>query len=146
MDVLVVANDAIKALSLQATLDIGGHRVVGLADSATAALNQATSARPTLAIVQLDSEDRADLISELRNRLCVPALLVGVDQDCTDAHRTGALALLHEPCGSRLILRAVRIAAALREGRRPRGRLPRQIEVLGDRAGRHSRRQAKAAA
>ena len=37
MEVLVVAADSLKALSLEATLDVGGHRVVGLADSAAAA-------------------------------------------------------------------------------------------------------------
>ena len=100
MDVLVVATDALKALSLEATLDVGGHRVVGLAESAAEALDQAKSGRPALAIVQLGSDDRVDLISELRDDLCVPSLLVGTNEDCTDAHRAGALGLLHEPCGS----------------------------------------------
>jgi len=71
------------------------------------------------------------LISELRDDLRVPSLLVGRDVECTDAHRAGAIGLLREPCGLRLILRAVRVAVGLREGSRPRGRVPRQIEVFG---------------
>lgn len=131
MEVLVVAADTLKALSLEATLDVGGHRVVGPAGSVVAALDHARRSRAALAIVQLGSRDRVDLISELREELGVPSLLIGSDGDAADAQRAGAIALLREPCGSRLILRAVRVAAVLREGRRPRGRLPRQIDLLG---------------
>lgn len=134
MEVLVVAADSLKALSLVATLDVGGHRVVGLAHSAAAALAYARTRHPSLAIVQLGGQYCVGLISELRDDLCVPSLLVGSDAECTDAHRAGAIGLLREPCGSRLILRAVRVAAGLREGSRPRGRLPRQIEVFGSSA------------
>ena len=56
MDVLVVAADPLKTLSLEATLDVGGHRVVGLADSAAAALAHARTSHPSLAIVQLGAK------------------------------------------------------------------------------------------
>jgi DNA-binding NarL/FixJ family response regulator len=143
MDVMVVATDSLRALALEATLDLGGHRVVALVDSATAALDHARTSRPSLAIVQLGSRNWADMVSELRDRLSVPSLLVGADCDWAASHRAAAMGLVREPCGSRLILRAVKVAAELCEGRRPRGRLPRQLEGFGrpPRQARPSRKQ-----
>jgi DNA-binding response OmpR family regulator len=129
MDVMVVASDALKALSIEATLDLGGHRVVSLAVGADA-LDHARASRPSLAIVQLEGLACAELVRELRDDLSVPSLLVGADAACSEPHRAAAMGLIREPCGSRTILRAVKVAAGLREGRRPRGRLPRQIEIF----------------
>lgn len=127
MDVMVIASDALKALSIEATLDLGGHRVVARSAGADA-LEDARLSCPSLAIVQLDGRHSAHLVRHLRDGLAVPSLLLGADEDFDDAHREAALGLIREPCGSRTILRAVRIASALGEGRRPRGRLPRQLE------------------
>jgi len=130
MDVMVVASDSLTALSLEATLDLGGHRVVARAASAALALERATTSRPALAVVKLGRWNSDELVSELRDRLAVPSLLIGADDDCVASHRAVALGLVREPCGSRAILRAVKVAAGLREGRWPRGRLPRQIELF----------------
>lgn len=130
MDVMVVANDSLTALSLEATLDLGGHRVVARVASAALALEHATTSRPALAIVKLGRWDCDELVSELRDCLAVPSLLIGAEDDCAASHRAAALGLVREPCGSRTILRAVKVAAGLREGRWPRGRLPRQIELF----------------
>jgi len=130
MDVMVVATDSLRALALEATLDLGGHRVVALVDSATAALDHARTSHPSLAIVHLGSRNWADMVSELRDRLSVPSLCSA--RTATGPPRIGPPpCLVREPCGSRLILRAVKVAAELCEGRRPRGRLPRQLEGFG---------------
>lgn len=138
MDVMVVASDALKALSIEATLDLGGHRVVALSDGVDA-LERARSSRPSLAIVLLEGRHSAALVRQLRDGLAVPSLLVGADAVCGDLHRSAAMGLIREPCGSRAILRAVKVAAGVREGRWPRGRLPRQIEFF-HRPARSSRR------
>lgn len=129
MDVMVVARDALKALSLEATLDLGGHRVVSRVDD-VGAIECARASRPSLAIVQLEGPRCAELVRELRDDLAVPSLLMGADAACSEPHRAAAMGLIREPCGSRTLLRAVKVAAGLREGRRPRGRLPRQIEIF----------------
>lgn len=130
MDVMVVAGDALKALSLEATLDLGGHRVVARSDGADA-LEDARASCPSLAIVQLEGRHGARLVRQLRDGLAVPSLLMVAERDLDEEHRSVALGVIREPCGSRTILRAVTVAAALREGRRPRGRLPRQLEFFG---------------
>ena len=128
MDVMIVASDLLTALSLEATLDLGGHRVVARAGNAAAALEHAGRTRPALALVHLSARQCVGLVSELRYRFAVPSLLIGAAADCAAAHRAVAWGLIREPCGSRLILRAVMVAGRLREGRWPRGRLPRQLE------------------
>ena len=63
MDVMVVASDSLTALSLEATLDLGGHRVVARAASAALALERATTSRPALAIVKLGRWNCDELVS-----------------------------------------------------------------------------------
>ena len=144
MDVMIVASDLLTALSLEATLDLGGHRVVARAGNAAAALEHVGRIRPTLALVHLSARQCVSLVSELRYRFAVPSLLIGPSADCAAAHRAVAWGLIREPCGSRLILRAVKVADGLREGRWPRGRLPRQLEFYHrpDRPARTARRNA----
>ena len=144
MDVMIVASDLLTALSLEATLDLGGHRVVARAGNAAAALEHAGRTRPALALVHLSARQSVGLVSELRYRFAVPSLLIGAAADCAAAHRAVAWGLIREPCGSRLILRAVMVAGRLREGRWPRGRLPRQLEFYHrpDRPVRPARRNA----
>jgi hypothetical protein len=130
MDIMVVARDPLAALSFEATLDLGGHKVVGRVHDAATALERAESDRPMLAVIHVEDGHFADLVGELRHDHSVPSLLIGAVEDCADVYRGSALGLLREPCGSRLILRAVKVADGLREGRMPRGRLPGQIEFF----------------
>ena len=131
MDILIVADDRLLAMSLEATLDLGGHITLGPATTATSALSLAEVNRPDLALVHLGLQGGGQgLAGKLRDWFAVPSLLVGPATACTPADRVAAWGLIGEPCGSRTILKAVGIAAALGECRRPRGRLPRQIELF----------------
>ena len=149
MNVLIVADEPLLALSLKATLDLGGHKVLGPAATPEAALALAAADRPGLALVHLGLRNGGGLAHALRDRFGVPSLLVGADAACTRADRGAAWGLIRDPRGrgSRTVLRAVGIALRLGEGRGPRGRLPREIELFyrPARRGAQSRRSNVAA-
>jgi two-component system, response regulator PdtaR len=130
MDILIAAAKPLLKLSLEATLDLGGHKVVGPATTAAVALSLAEADRPALAFLQVGLRDGGDLAHALRDRFGIPSFLVGAAAGDADEGRCAAWGLVREPCGSRTVLRAVKIAQGLRQGRRPRGGLPRQIEVF----------------
>ena len=134
MEVLIVADEPLLAHSLEATLDLGGHEVLGPAATAAAALALAAAGGPGLAFVHVGLRDDGGggLARALRDRFGVPSFLIGTGaaRARARADRAAAWGLVREPCGSRAVLRAVRIAQGLREGRGPRGRLPRQVELF----------------
>ena len=91
MDVLIAADEPLLALSLEATLDLGGHKVVGPAATAAAALTLAEADRPGLAFVHLGLRNGGHLARALHEWLGVPSFLLGLDQ--------GAMRLPHGPPG-----------------------------------------------
>lgn len=143
MEILIVAADRLLALSLEAAVDLGGHRAIGPAATANVALSLAQANRPAFALIHLDSLGSQGLARKLRDGFDVPSLLVArPGTHCAPSDRASAWGQVSAPCGSRTYLRAIAIAAGLRDGRRPRGRLPRLIELFD----RGERRRAAATA
>jgi hypothetical protein len=131
MDVLIVAADRLLALSLEAAVDLGGHQAIGPAATANVALSLAEADRPAFALIHLGSLGSQGLARKLRDRFDVPSLLVApAGAHCTPSDRASAWGQVTAPCGSRTYLKAIAIAAGLRGGRSPRGRLPRHIELF----------------
>jgi len=124
IDILIAADEPLLALSLEALLDLGGHRVLGPAATAAAALALAEADRPGLAFVHLGLRDGGHLARALRESLGVRSFLVGAATDHAHAAQAATWGLGCVLCGSGMVLRAARIAQALGQGRRPRDRLP----------------------
>jgi DNA-binding LytR/AlgR family response regulator len=130
VEVLIVADEPLLAPSLEATLDPGGHGVLGPAATAAAALALAEADWPGLAFVHLGLRDGGHLARALRERLGVRSFLVGAAADHAHAGEAATWGLGSVLCGSSMVLRAARIAEALGQGRRPRDRLPEQVEFF----------------
>ena len=100
MDVLISAAKPLLKLSLEATLDLGGHKVVGPATTAASTLILAEADRPGLAFVQVGLRDDNNLAHVLRDRFGIPSFLVGAAAGDADEGRCAAWGLVREPCGS----------------------------------------------
>lgn len=89
--ILVVEDDAFIALDLECQLVELGHEVVGIAATATAAVEMARAARPDIAIVDLrlaDGSRGEDAAMTLRVDLDVPSIISSASlHQVTEAER-----------------------------------------------------------
>ena len=104
--VLIVEDDSLLALDLEASLRDLGHEVVGLAASASAALSAAAAHRPDLVLMDIslaDGTDGVDAAVEIRERIGTPAVFVtgysdhGTRQRAAEARPIGMLVKPVEP-------------------------------------------------
>ncbi|TCZ65019.1 response regulator [Roseicella aquatilis] len=117
MRILVVEDEGLLALEAETFLERGGHTVVGIADTRTAALIRAGAAQPDLALVDLrllDGNSGLDLAADL-GALGVPVLFV--TGNCPEKGGQGlALGCLHKPFDEGQLLAAVAVMGRLLQG------------------------------
>ena len=98
--VLIVEDDSLVALDLEASLRNLGHEVVGLAATASAALSAAAAHEPDLVLMDISLADGTDGIGaavEIRERIGTPAVFVtgnsdrGIRQRAAEARPIGML-------------------------------------------------------
>lgn len=113
LKVLVVEDNIFIALDLEGQLDEMGHDVVGIAATATKAIEMARETAPDLAIVDLQLADESrgqDAALVLRAEMDIPSIIVsGSLHQVTDEERAAIrpLAMLSKPLLSGELGRAI---------------------------------------
>jgi CheY-like chemotaxis protein len=125
MRILIVEDEAIIALEIDAVLTDTGHSVVGIAREVATALAVAAAQRPDLALVDLNLANNTSGAVAARHLLemyGVPAIFVsGNPNDCRRVgFQTGALGCLSKPFKDSELIEAIAAAQALLAGQRPR--------------------------
>lgn len=114
MRVLIVEDDPLTAADIAASLQGGGHSVVGVAASFSGAMAAVSSAPPELAIVDIGLEGAGlQVVRALRVRHRVRSIVIGAERELRrKADLAGAVGYILKPAGRKKILRAVRLSAA----------------------------------
>lgn len=131
MRILIVEDEAIIALEIDAILTDTGHSVVGIARDVATALAIAAAQRPDLALVDLNLANTASGAIAARHLLemyGVPVIFVsGNPTDCRRVGlQAGALGCLSKPFNDAELVQAIATAGALIAGQpldRPAGAL-----------------------
>lgn len=121
MRILIVEDEAIIALEIDAILTDTGHSVVGIARDVATALAIAAAQRPDLALVDLNLADTASGAIAARHLLemyGVPVIFVsGNPTDCRRVGlQAGALGCLSKPFNDAELVQAIATARALIAG------------------------------
>ena len=131
--ILVVEDEGLVVLEIQAGLEVAGHEVVGVAEDVASAGALARLKRPDLALVDVRlarGESGLDVAADL-SALGVPCLFV--TGNCPEGRGQGvALGCLHKPFDEGQLTGAVAAAEALLHGRPLPRRLPMGLHLYGE--------------
>lgn len=122
MNVLLVEDDALIAMSLEAALSDAGHVVSGPAATASGGLEIAEAGRPDLALVDInlrDGSNGVELARELRRRWGVPCFFVSGQKMEADANQDAALGFIGKPYAPEAVVASIEVARKILNGRRP---------------------------
>ena len=112
MRVLIVEDDPLTAADIAASLEDGGHRVVGIAESFSEAMAVAESAPVELAIVDIGLKDGGtgvQVVRALKARHLIRSLVISAERELrSKADSAGAAGYIAKPAGPREILRFIR--------------------------------------
>lgn len=112
MRVLIVEDDPLTAADIAASLEDGGHRVIGIAESFSEAMAVAESAPVELAIVDIHLKDGGtgvQVVRALKARHLVRSLVISAELELrSKADSAGAAGYLPKPAGPKEILRFIR--------------------------------------
>lgn len=115
MRVLIVEDDPLTAADIAASLEDGGHRVVGVAETFSEAMAAAASAPPELAIVDIGLKDGGtgvQVVRALKARHLVRSIIISAERELRrKADSAGAVGFISKPARPSEILRAVRLSA-----------------------------------
>lgn len=117
--VVIVEDEAIIALDMEATLEDAGHVVVGIADSRASAL-ELVDDRPDLALVDVNLRDGPSGTELARALTARGVQCVLVTGNCpADATTEIAIGCLAKPVNAAALRATVDAATMVREGRKP---------------------------
>ena len=135
MLILLVEDDALIAMSLEAALSDAGHSVRGPASTACPALQLAEFHPPELALVNINLRDGhgsgIELARELHRRWAVPSIFVSGQRHEAFAAREVAIGYIGKPYDPDTVLKAVEVARLVKQGRLPpREMIPQRLELF----------------
>lgn len=111
MRVLIVEDDPLTAADIAASLEDGGHSVVGVAESFSEAMDVAASAPPEVAIVDIalkDGRTGPHVVRALRAR-DVRSIVISAERGLgAKAAAAGAVGYVPKPARPKEILRLIR--------------------------------------
>lgn len=120
MRVLIVEDEALVAMEIEGMLGLAGHEAVAQADDLDSAVEAAESAKPDLALVDIQlaqGSNGLDVAAALKERGIPVVFATG---NCpTSKGRDVALGCLHKPITDRSLAGALAAAEALIQGRQP---------------------------
>lgn len=112
MRVLIVEDDPLTAADIAASLEDGGHRVIGIAESFSEAMAVAENAPLELAIVDMGLKDGGtgpQVVRALKARHRVRSIVLSAERDLPrKADSAGAVGYIPKPAGPKEILRFIR--------------------------------------
>jgi two-component system, response regulator PdtaR len=126
--IVIVEDEALVALEMEAHLVEVGHEVVGIADTLVEAVELVEAERPDLALVDIqlaDGSNGVDVVKALRTRGIHCLFATG---NCPGQQRSDAIGCLHKPYSHVHLIRAVDAAEAVIQGGRPT-HLPAQMHL-----------------
>lgn len=118
--IMIVEDEALVALEMEACLSDAGHEVAGVAEDLPGAVPLADREKPDLALVDVRlarGSSGLEVARALRDR-AVPVLFV-TGNCVAEAGKTLALGCLHKPFSGEQLLRAIRTVRSLLAGERP---------------------------
>ncbi len=128
--ILIVEDEALVAMVMEASLMDAGHEVVGIADNTAEALALAGDNRPDLALVDIQlaqGSSGLDVAHALHGQGITCLFASG---NCPGPARQDAVGCLHKPYSPDQLLQAVAAVDAVMRGERP-DRLPGQMHLYG---------------
>jgi DNA-binding response OmpR family regulator len=115
MRVLIVEDDPLTAADIAASLEDGGHNVVGIAENFSEAIAVADSVPLELAIVDIGLKDGGtgvQVVRALKARHLVRSLVISAEREIrSEARSAGAVGYIPKPARPSEILRVVRSLA-----------------------------------
>lgn len=115
--ILIVEDEFVVAMNLEAILEESGHKSVGIAPDLSTAL-QLADQQPDLALVDINLRDgeTGPIIAERLREQNIAVLFVTANPRMLEGARASALGVLTKPCDEELILAAVDYAMGARQG------------------------------
>ena len=135
MQILVVEDETLIAMDIEALLTDAGHTVRGPASTAALALELAELSRPDLALVNINLRDGhgagIGLARELLDRWGVPSLFISGKAREAAQNSDAALGHLKKPYRLESVLASVEVAKLMMDGQRvPETAVPRELTVF----------------
>ena len=113
MRVLIVEDELVIAIDVEASLTEEGHQIVGIARESETALALGHRLRPDLALVDIqlvDGETGPEIARHLKD-MGVPVLFMTANPDVLPSDMAGALGAVPKPVAEHVLKGAVRWAA-----------------------------------
>jgi DNA-binding response OmpR family regulator len=110
MRIIVIEDDFLVAADLTRTLRMGGHQVIGPANTARKASELVSAERPDLALVDIrlaDGDSGPDLARELWEQHRMPSLFVTANAYDRPGYTEAALGMLAKPVSPISLLRSI---------------------------------------
>jgi len=120
MNVLIVEDAALIAMSLAVELKRAGHTIIGPAHSAAGAITLARAQPPELAFIDIDLETSGDgiaLARQLRSEFELAVIFTTGQPDTARANADCAIGLLVKPYAPAVIVEVAFYAEAVLQGR-----------------------------
>lgn len=130
--VLIVEDEALLAMMLEASLTDAGYRVLGPVSSEKQAMQLAETTRPDLALVDIRLRDGGSGIAvarHLRER-GIPSLFVSGQGEEARANRESAVGYLGKPYLPATVLASIEVIRSLAGGTRPPPPIPAGLELF----------------
>jgi DNA-binding response OmpR family regulator len=121
--VLIVEDELLVALNMEACLIAAGHSVLGIATTCAAAMKMAEVGHPELALVDMTLADHISGIvvaMQLRQQLAIESMFVTADPDRDLGSLTGALGCLSKPFSHADLMIAISAAESVLHAQKPR--------------------------
>lgn len=122
MPILIVEDNALIAMTLEATLTGAGYTVSGPAATRKRALAIAAATPPSIALLNIhlrDGSSGIDLARTLKASWGTAVIFLTGDTIDAQEHHDVAVAMLSKPCTDSALLYAVDLAARLKSGAPP---------------------------
>ena len=133
MLILIVEDEPLLAMTLEASLTDAGHQVVGPASTASRALELAEHVTPDLALVDINLRDGSsgiEVARELLRRWGAPSLFVSGQSRAAHANKDAALGYIDKPYSPEMVLASIEVAKTVIEEGKPPPQVPRGLELF----------------
>jgi DNA-binding response OmpR family regulator len=134
MTILIVEDNALIAMTVEATLSEAGYNVLGPVASADRAIAIAERIPPRIALMNIELRDGSsglELARTLKRRWGTTVIFVTGQVPDAREHRDVAIGFLSKPCTDEALLATIEIADRIIAGEKPdRAGFPKGLEIF----------------